>query len=116
MAWALGLHPQEQHTRRSLDQFSECASIADAIGEVGLDYSRTNRIDQATQLKTLKHVLETPATHERIVSLHSRGATAELVQILAGQCPSGVVLHWFLGSLTDIDNAVSLNFFQSTST
>lgn len=113
VAWALGLHPQERHTRRSLEQFSETAARADAIGEVGLDYSRANLVDHATQLATLRHVLGTPASHERIVSFHSRGATTELLGLLANQCPAGAILHWFLGSASDIDRAVGLNVYFS---
>lgn len=113
VSWALGLHPEIHHTKRDLDQFTDCAPLADAIGEVGLDFGRKNEIEQATQRATLEHVLSTPAVQGKIVTLHSRGATTELLRMLMDHRPAGAILHWFLGSARDIDTAMSLDLHFS---
>lgn len=113
VSWALGLHPEIRHTKRDLDQFTDCAPLAEAIGEVGLDYGRSNKIDRVTQRAIFEHVLRTPAVQGRILTLHSRGATAEILRMLADYRPAGAILHWFLGSPRDIDTAIDLDLHFS---
>lgn len=113
VAWALGLHPEIRHTKRDLDQFTDCAPLAEAIGEVGLDYGRSNEIEHVAQRAVLEHVLGHPAVQGRILTLHSRGATTELLRMLADYRPSAAILHWFLGSPDDIDTAIDLDLFFS---
>lgn len=94
-------------------QFVDALPSAELVGEVGLDYSRNAQTPEATQRRTFETVLTSPETIRRIVSIHSRGATRDVVATLRDRKPPGAILHWFLGAAAEIDHAIDLDVYFS---
>ncbi len=108
---ALGLHPEIVVEKfNELDLLIALIPQADFIGEIGIDGS-------AGYLKALpqqelifdKTIKECQKAGGRIISIHSRGAVAKVLEILKKYPNSGIpILHWFTGSITDLQAAIDM--------
>lgn len=114
VAWALGLHPCElRRGDERLSKLVEAMRDAVAIGEIGLDYSRRAHCGPAEQRSTLDHILSRPEAQDRLITLHSVGASNDIVAAVATHGTLGAILHWFLGSPSEVDAAVEANVYFS---
>lgn len=113
VAWGLGLHPELRHADRTIGLFLEAASRCEAVGEVGLDYSASSSDSPAQQRRNLARVLSSEDVRRRLVSLHSRRATQDVLSLLEDHRPPGAILHWFLGAPLDVERAVDLDLYFS---
>lgn len=102
---ALGLHPlaSEDH-EREIGEFEECLSQSSFVGEVGLDYSKQGRESAERQLQSFRHVARLLARAPKVVSLHSRGAEREVLEILAENDVKCAVFHWYSGPVTVLES------------
>ena len=106
---ALGLHPEIADQKKSeRDLLLEHVANTDFIGEVGLDGSPTHRSSFQLQVSILDSLLqECSAQGGRILSIHSRGAASQVLDLLDKYPNSGTpVLHWFSGSKSELDRAI----------
>lgn len=113
VTWALGLHPELRHPDGAVDELLRLLPRAEVIGEIGLDYSSRAASPPTAQRHTLGRILAHDETHRRLVTLHSRGATSDIVSALADAPVPGAVLHWFLGSSAEVERAVDVDLFFS---
>ena len=114
VTWALGLHPCVLSSDdRRLPAMTEAMKSALAIGEVGLDYTPRARCSAVEQRRALDQILSRPEAKDRIVTLHSLSATADIVAAVSNHGVQGAVLHWFLGSPADIDAAITADVYFS---
>ncbi|MCJ2046368.1 TatD family hydrolase [Methylobacterium sp. J-078] len=107
---ALGLHPElvaERHGE--IDHFVELLPNTAYVGEVGLDGSPRNRASFARQELVFARIVEACADlGGRVLSIHSRRAAGAVLDILAGTPTCGVpVLHWFSGSMKELERAAT---------
>ena len=114
---ALGAHPLLVHRFPALEWelFRRYLETTSYIGEVGLDFSSAGRATRVAQEAAFRRVLATIAGRAKLLSLHSRGAEAavleQLQQVAVGPC----IWHWYTGSLTTLEalladgHAVSIN-------
>lgn len=112
---ALGLHPllASQHAIER-PRFQQLIDKTSYIGEVGLDFSGTGRETKVEQIKSFKFVLATIANRRKFVTVHSRRAESELLDILEDAAYSfPVVFHWYSGPLNVLDRAVGSGHFFS---
>jgi TatD DNase family protein len=113
---ALGLHPQLAHQRKSeLDMFNANLPDAQYVGEIGLDGAPEFRKHWDDQLTVFNHILqECSLAGGRVMSIHSRRATAEVLDRLEAFPNAGVpILHWFSGNKRDLERAISLDCWFS---
>ena len=113
---ALGLHPQlAQERMGELVLFDELLPAARYVGEIGLDGSPEFRSQWQNQRQTFEHILARCSdAGGRIMSIHSRRASREVLDALEAFPNAGTaVLHWFSGTLRDLDRAVSLGCWFS---
>ena len=113
---ALGLHPELAAARRGeLDLFRRLLPGVDYVGEVGLDASPPHRATLDVQTEVLAEILDECATAGgRILSLHSRGATDRLLDLLEFEPAAGwFVLHWFSAKSATIARAAKLGCWFS---
>src|SRR4051794_16495840 len=77
--WGVGCHPGLVSAHRDFDpaRFAELLESTALAGELGLDGS--SRVPLATQITTLRSALAVLNSKPRIVTLHSYGATEELM-------------------------------------
>jgi TatD DNase family protein len=113
---ALGLHPQlAQERRGELALFDELLPSVRYVGEIGLDGSPELRSQWQCQCEIFEHILTRCSdAGGRIMSIHSRRASRQVLDALEASPNAGTaVLHWFSGSLRDLDRAVRLGCWFS---
>lgn len=109
---ALGIHPWnvnllnenqlEQTLQLIIDQ-AESGNVV-AIGEIGLDAKYEKIWDE--QLLVFEKLLCLAETLKLPVIIHSRGTTAQIVQLLPSYNLKNVLLHWFSYPITVLSEAV----------
>lgn len=113
---ALRLHPELATTRRAeLDLFEQYLAETAFVGEVGLDGSTGNASARQDQLDVFEHILSACSqAGGRILSIHSRRAASPVLDALRRHPDAGVpILHWFSGSMTDLEHATTLGCWFS---
>lgn len=114
VTWSLGLHPCiMSRTGAQLREMIASMKDSSAIGEVGLDYSDRSRSTPLEQRRILDNILSQPEAKDRIVTLHSLRATGDVVAAIETHELRGAILHWFLGSPSEIDAAISAGAYFS---
>jgi TatD DNase family protein len=112
---ALGLHPElaAQH-RHQLPLFQELLSETRYVGEVGLDKYNKSSEDFAYQMRVFEKILlACTAAKGKILTVHSRRAEKEVIEMIGGTFPGKVILHWYSGSLSELDKALARGFYFS---
>lgn len=111
--WGVGVHPvvKEALETFELDAFKRLLSRTAFVGEVGLDGKVKSRL--GLQQEVLGSVLAELQTSPRIISLHSYGATSELLELLEAIPIRGAVLHWWLGDAAATKKALELGSYFS---
>jgi TatD DNase family protein len=113
---AIGLHPQLATERKQeLRLFDRYLSETEFVGEVGLDGSPEHRASWSDQTKVFEHILDAcQEAGDKVVSIHSRRAADPVLDSLEKfgglRAP---VLHWFSGTRTQLDRAISLGCWFS---
>jgi len=113
---ALGLHPlaSEDHEREILE-FEPCLSQSSFVGEIGLDFSKQGKASAERQLHSFRHVARLLARAPKFVSLHSRGAEREVLEILTENGVKCAVFHWYSGPVTVLDSLLQAGHSLSVS-
>lgn len=111
--WGLGVHPglKTALEQFELDTFKTLLSRTAYVGEVGLDGKVKSRLN--LQQEVLSDIFTELQTSARVTSLHSYGATNELLELLAATPIEGAVLHWWLGDVAATKHAVELGAYFS---
>ncbi|MEO6324613.1 MAG: Qat anti-phage system TatD family nuclease QatD [Thermoanaerobaculia bacterium] len=112
---AVGLHPQlvaERHHETNL-----LLSLIDGtpyVGEVGLDFTDATATVRRLQQDVLSKILiRCAGVGGRVVSLHSRRAAAETIDLVATHRPGTPILHWYSGPLRLIERALDAGCYFS---
>ena len=105
---ALGLHPEVAHERvEELPLFEKFGRQTKYFGEIGLDGSPQYKEYQNIQVKVFSTALQVATKMGgKILSIHSRRATDEVLNVLADYPDAGIpILHWFSGSQRQLRQA-----------
>jgi len=108
--WGLGVHPAVKDAYDSA-AFSALLDETAYVGEVGLDGKVESRLAQ--QREILVSILQQLQQRPRLTSIHSRGATVEIVEELERTPITGAILHWWLGDPALTERAVDLGAYFS---
>ena len=111
---ALGLHPElitERHSE--LPIMWKYFSDTRYIGEIGLDYLG-DRSDREIQQQVFSEIIKKCAeSGDKVLTVHSRRAEADVVEIIGNRFPGKVILHWYSGPLNIAKRAVEYGFYFS---
>lgn len=113
---AAGLHPALAATRyREIDQLCTLLPKTEYVGEIGLDGSRPHRPSLSIQRQVFEAVLSAcKSVGGRIMTIHSRGATALVLDYLEEYRESGIpVMHWFSGTHAELKRAIEIGCWFS---
>lgn len=112
---AIGLHPELVGQRYGeLSLFTELLGETRYVGEVGLDFVSQNQRDRDLQKKIFGTILERCADHgDKFITVHSRRAAEDVVDMVGSAYPGTVVLHWFSGSSKVLDRALEYGLLFS---
>lgn len=111
---ALGLHPLKAatFTPGDLARFFRLLPETRWIGEVGLDFSRAGVATKRQQLKVFETVLTEAEPGRHPLTVHSRGAEATVIELLASaRCRA--VLHWYSGPFDLVEKALAAGLYFS---
>ena len=112
----VGIHPKyaSQEELKNLKLFFENNSVfVDGIGEIGLDKKYHSKInDFSIQKIIFEELLELAEQNSKPVSVHSRMATRETLDLLKSYNLS-VMLHWFSGNIREMTDAQDLGYYLS---
>lgn len=111
--WGVGCHPGLKRAQNAFDaqRFQDLLARTALAGELGLDGK--SRVPMDKQIETLSEALSVLQRIHRITTLHSYAATGQLLELLATNCPPGIILHWWLGSPNQTRQAVELGCYFS---
>lgn len=114
----LGIHPELAHTREAnMRMFHELLPAASLVGEIGLDKRPRNRATFSQQQAVFDEVLSAVQLSDRprILSVHSAGAVTPVLARLELLSDTRIkkIMHWFTGSLGELQRAVDLNCYFS---
>jgi len=111
---ALGLHPllAKEHSTEYL-RFKDYVNTTSYIGEVGLDFSREGISTKDLQIKSFEYVLNCIKGQNKIVSLHSRRAEKETLQMLLANKTENAIFHWYSGSISVLESISEYGYYFS---
>jgi len=114
---ALGIHPwnvnaltdvELQKTLELISQERQNRSLI-AIGEIGLDSKYKNIWNkQLTVFNQMLHVAE--RLHLPVI-IHSRGTTAQIVEMLPSYNLKRVLMHWFSNPISVLEKVVEMGYY-----
>ena len=116
---AIGLHPElvpeRVHEREIL-----IANIPNVkfIGEVGIDGTKANIVSINLQQEIFSDVVQkSEQCGGKIISIHSRNATTPVLDVIEKHANKNIsVLHWFSGTVKELERAISLGCWFSVNT
>lgn len=111
---ALGLHPLlAAENRKELTLFKRLVDQTSYIGEIGLDFSTEGIATKNEQISVLWEVLATIKGKKKIVSVHSRNAEKELLDMLCEFEIKNAIFHWYSGPVDLIPAIIERGFYFS---
>ncbi|MCB2213832.1 TatD family hydrolase [bacterium] len=113
---AVGYHPVlNAGTPDELELMLEKIPEEKFIGEVGLDYSRSPSEEEKTAQKLVfEKILRACAeVGDRVLTVHSREAAADVIDLVGVDFPGRVILHWYSGDLAHLKRAIDYDFYFS---
>ncbi|MBN4047210.1 TatD family hydrolase [bacterium AH-315-P13] len=114
---ALGMHPlmADEH-KKELPLFLKYLDMTSYIGEIGLDFSREGIDSKELQMYSFKRILNSVQNKPKILSIHSRGAEKEVLELLRSYKIKNAIFHWYSGNLKLIDEIASSGYYFSVNT
>lgn len=104
---SLGFHPEllEQYEKQ-ITVFEKYISEARYVGEIGLDYSDSN-CNREKQKELFKYlILLANRSNDKILTVHSRRAESDVLDVTK-DFSGTVILHWYSGSIKNLERAIS---------
>ena len=110
---ALGLHPLRAHeAKREIKKFVSLARNCEFIGEVGLDGSMEGRASLALQKELFTEAISAFAMGT-FVTVHSRAAWQDTLNLLRTQSVGPVCFHYCTGGQEAVDEILAQGHFLS---
>lgn len=110
---ALGYHPElVKDFTDQIETFKQMLPFTRYIGEIGIDGTIKDNQILLKQEKVFEQILEASSGKGKILSVHSRRASKEVLKHLKG-FKGTVILHWFSGRMTDLEEAIDRGYYFS---
>ena len=113
---ALGLHPEIAISRKhELLLFKQFLYRTRYIGEIGLDYSITkDEEEKRNQFEIFKQIIDWCSIEKnKILSVHSRKAEKDVIDIIGNSFTGKVILHYYSGPLKEVERAIDFGYYFS---
>ena len=112
---ALGYHPELVYKfNNQFELFYELLDETRYIGEIGIDNMRKTVDDFNSQKLIFEKIIDACAEKkDKILTIHSRRAEKEVISIIGNHFPGNVILHWYSGSINDLEAAICNGFYFS---
>ncbi len=112
---ALGYHPELVFKfKNQFDIFCELINETRYIGEIGLDNQRKTIEDYNSQKEIFEKIISVCyEKKEKILTIHSRRSENEVISIIGDNFPGKIILHWYSGSIKDLEIALCYGYYFS---
>jgi len=111
---ALGLHPlNAKFYEAEFPVFIKNFSKTSYIGEIGLDFSQAGIGSKIIQLEFFEKVLQLVSNNNKILSLHSRKAENEVLELLLEYKIKNAIFHWYSGGLRTLQKIADSGYYFS---
>jgi len=111
---AIGFHPQlVSQINDELNTFVSCLDSTSYVGEVGLDFSADYLSTKSLQITCFEEICRNLKGKSKIVSIHSRKAEREVIEIIKRNEVSIPIFHWYSGPLSLIPQIIELGGYFS---
>lgn len=112
---AAGLHPELVGSHgHQIDKLRPLLDRTRYVGEIGLDYTTLDESLREKQRHVFGKALEWCAEYsDKIVTLHSRRASADVISMVGSGFNGKAVLHWFSGTKKEVERAANFGFYFS---
>ncbi len=112
---AAGLHPElVARFPGAVEELLPLLARTKYVGEIGLDYTQASPNDRESQRKVLARVVATcEQLGGRVLTVHTRRAAEDALELLCDATKSSIILHWFSGSMKVLARAVEAGCFFS---
>ncbi len=90
----VGLHPSEAENDKDLSWIAPMLDLARGLGEVGLDPSYSPTGQGSAQLNAFRYQLQAAEGAKVPVHVHSRGAEAQVMEVLGSFKTGPLLVHW----------------------
>lgn len=111
---ALGYHPEMvQYKKFDKEMFDKNILRTKYIGEVGLDFSKNFRQYKYEQIDIFKYICCQSGKHNRLLSVHSRNAEEDSVEILTTNNVQFAVFHWYTGGTKVLKKIIDSGYYLS---
>lgn len=111
--FSLGFHPELLHQYRTqIPMMWELLTEARYIGEVGLDFvDLTYKNEQIAFFTEL--IERCRYENTKIITIHSRRAVREVLDVVGTNFRFKPILHWFNGNKAELNDAIDAGFYFS---
>jgi len=111
---ALGMHPlySEKH-QEEFPIFLRNLNKTSYIGEIGLDFSKEGYSTKDQQIVTFTQILNNVSSQSKILSIHSRRAEKEVLDLLLKHKIQSAIFHWYSGSISLIQKILEAGYYFS---
>ena len=112
--FALGFHPLNMNLRKKdLTDFLYLLPQTDYVGEIGLDFTKKNRIPNEQQIGYFQKIVEVCSDKNKLISVHIRGAEQEALEVIGRYRPKRCILHWYTGNISYQKEFIDLGCYFS---
>lgn len=114
----VGIHPEfaaREDPQKLADLVKSNGRSIDGIGEIGLDptYESERGVPYEKQKQVFHTMLAIAESDGKPVSIHSRRALDDVLDILPSYKLRGTLLHWFAGSKKQLARSMDMGLFVS---
>lgn len=112
--FALGFHPLNMGLKKKdFADFLHLLPETNYVGEIGLDFTKKNRISNSQQVNYFKKIVEICSKENKLMSVHVRGAEEEALEIIDTYHPKRCILHWYTGNIEYQKKFINLGCYFS---
>ena len=111
---ALGLHPLHAPRHKAeYELFDKYLALTSYVGEVGLDFSWEGIVTKLQQIQSFEFVLNRIQGQNKLLSIHSRGAEQEVLEMLVKYSVQLAIFHWYTGPISILKNISDHGYYFS---
>lgn len=111
---SLGMHPLYSETHKEeFPVFLRNLKNTSYIGEIGLDFSKDGFSTKEVQIKIFTKILENVSNQKKLLSIHSRRAEKEVLELLVKYNIQNAIFHWYSGSASLISKILGAGYYFS---
>ena len=114
LKFAIGFHPQEESlSEDDLRDFMLLLDRTNYVGEIGVDFSRSSPQNREFRIEAFEKIVSRCAESNKLMTVHSRGAETDILEIIKRYMPKRCIMHWYTGAEKYISEFIAAGCYFS---